>query len=204
MRRYRKGQTWRPPSAAESAAHADAVESHRRSPPQPQDLAPVGQHILVKTPEDGIDARDGDTIYHATCTRCIQKNTADEKEIVETDEPLIVYNLQEQDIPGDEYTETALTECGTRYALQAAAQFRQIELKEDFDGPGSVAEAYVLDNSDLTRTETVIEVVCSAADHDGNGSTESGMDGSEEGTGTKGVVAWFGGAWRTIAMECVT
>lgn len=36
MRRYRKGQTFRPPTAEESAAAADAMESHRRAPEQPQ------------------------------------------------------------------------------------------------------------------------------------------------------------------------
>ena len=43
MRRYRKGQTFRPPTAAESAAHADAVEAFRCRPAEPQDLAPCGQ-----------------------------------------------------------------------------------------------------------------------------------------------------------------
>ena len=121
MHRYRKGQTFRPPSAAESAAHADAAESHRRQPAQPQDLAPVGQSVLVKTPEEGIPGRDEETIYWEKCKRCIQRYTADEKEIVETDEEVIVYNLFAAAVAGDEYVATAITECGTRYAMPAQA-----------------------------------------------------------------------------------
>ena len=114
MNRYRKGQMFRPPTAAESAAHADSTEAHRRRPSQPQDLSPVGQHIIVKTPEDGIPARDGDTIYFAMCKRCIQRNAPGGKEIVPTDEKLIVHNILEALILGDIYVATALTECGTK------------------------------------------------------------------------------------------
>lgn len=35
MRRYRKGQTFRPPTAAESAAQSDTIEGFRRRPSQP-------------------------------------------------------------------------------------------------------------------------------------------------------------------------
>lgn len=120
MHRYRKGQFFRPPTAAESAATADAVEAHRRRPPQPQDHSPVGQHILVKTPEEEeIPARDGDMIYFAMCKRCIQRNAPNGKEIVATDEKLIVFNFFEQPIPCDQYVQTALTECGVRYVLPA-------------------------------------------------------------------------------------
>jgi len=37
MRRYRKGEIFRPPTAAESAASADAMEGFRRRAPQPPD-----------------------------------------------------------------------------------------------------------------------------------------------------------------------
>lgn len=131
MRRYRKGETFRPPTAAESAAHADAAESHRHAPAQPQDRAPIGQSILVKTPEDGIPGRDEDTIYWEKCKRCIERYTADEKEIVETDEDIIVYNLFSQGVPGDTRVATALTGCGTRYAILVGPAY--FELKETLD-----------------------------------------------------------------------
>jgi len=130
MRRYRKGETFRPPSAAESAASADATEAHRRSPAHPQALSTGGQHVLVKTPAGGIEARDDDTIYWEKCTRCIERYTADEKEIVETDEEVIVFNLLDQSIPGSEYVTTALTECGTRYAFPSSA-YRWGKLDDD-------------------------------------------------------------------------
>ncbi len=116
MRRYRKGQIFRPPTAAESAAHADATQSHRRSPAQSQDLAPVGQDIIVKTPEAGIDARDGTTISSAVCTRCIEVDGASgTKTLVETDEELRIYNLYSSAVAGEVYVITSMTLHGTRY-----------------------------------------------------------------------------------------
>ena len=115
MRRYRKGQTWRPPSAADSAASADTVEAFRNRPAQPQDRAPLRGDIVVKTPPDGIPARCGTTIYSATCTRCIEAGNADEKTILDTDEEMIVFNLYPDAVAGAVYVVTSLTACGTRY-----------------------------------------------------------------------------------------
>lgn len=116
MRRYRKGMMWRPPSAAESAAHADAAASHQRSPPQPQDLSPVGQDIIVKTPSGGIAARSGTTISSAVCTRCIEIDGASStKTLVETDEELRIYNLYPDAVTGEVYAITSITLHGTRY-----------------------------------------------------------------------------------------
>lgn len=125
-RRYRKGQTFRPPTAAESAAQADAIDAHRRKPARPQDRPSTGQHILVKTPEDGIQARDEETIYWAMCKRVIQRNTADEKEIADTDEEIIVFNTLSRAIAGDSYVMTGLTECGVRHVLSEAASGTEI------------------------------------------------------------------------------
>ena len=77
-----------------------------------------GQALIVKTPEGGIKARIGDTIYSATCIRCIaaEAETAGEKTIHETDEELLVYNLDTSEVPGDSYVKTNLTANGTRYA----------------------------------------------------------------------------------------
>lgn len=116
MRRYRKGETFRPPSAAESAANADALEGFRRRPPVSQDLAPVGQDIVVKTPGAGIDARNGTTIYSALCTRCIEVDGASNtKTLVETDEELRIYNLYPVAVAGEVYVITSMTLHGTRY-----------------------------------------------------------------------------------------
>ncbi len=116
MHRYRMGQTFRPPTAAESAAHADALEGFRRRPPVSQDLAPVGQTIIVKTPADGIDARDDTTISSAVCTRCIEIDAADStKTLVETDEELRIYNIHPAAVAGDSFVSTALLSDGTRY-----------------------------------------------------------------------------------------
>ncbi len=116
MRRYRKGQTFRPPTAAESAAHADALEGFRRRPPVSQDLAPAGQDIIVKTPVAGIDARNGTTIYSAACTRCIEVDgTSSTKTLVETDEELRIYNLYPDAVTGEIYAITSMTLHGTRY-----------------------------------------------------------------------------------------
>ena len=50
MKRYRKGSMWRPPTAAESAATADAVEGFRRRPPVAPDPVSAGKDIIVMHP----------------------------------------------------------------------------------------------------------------------------------------------------------
>lgn len=118
MRRYRKGEMFRPPTAAESAANADALEGFRRRSPVSQDLAPAGQDIIVKTPEAGIDARDGTTISSAVCTRCIEVDgTSNTKTLVETDEELRIYNLYPSAVAGEVYVITSITLHGTRYIV---------------------------------------------------------------------------------------
>jgi hypothetical protein len=122
MRRYRKGQTFKPPTAAESAAGADALEGFRRRPANPQDLAPVGQDIIVKTPADGIDARDGTTISSAICTRCIEVDgTSNTKTLVDTDEEMRIYNLDLAAVAGEVYVTTSITLHGTRYVTDISS-----------------------------------------------------------------------------------
>ena len=136
MHRYRVGQIFRPPSVAESAANADSVESHRRSPAKPQDLAPVGQDIVIKTPTAGIEARDDMTIYSALCTRCIEIDGEDNtKTLVETDEERRIYNLELAAVPGDSFVNTALTLHGTRHAMPTVGLVRCM-LAEDHPGRG--------------------------------------------------------------------
>ena len=108
---------WRPPSAAESAAHADAAESHRSSPPQPRDFAPVGQGVVVKVPGAGIAARAGAVISSAVCIRVVEVDGASgTKTLVDTDEEIVVHNLSRADVPGTSYIMTHLSADGTRYA----------------------------------------------------------------------------------------
>jgi len=103
MRRYRKGQTFRPPTAAESAAQADAVEAFRSRPAEPQSRLPRGMD-MVKTPSGGIPARDGLTISSAICTRCVwTSGPGITKTILETDEKRPVYNLDTSAVPGGIY-----------------------------------------------------------------------------------------------------
>jgi hypothetical protein len=114
MRRYRKGQTFRPPTTAESAASADAIEGHRRRSPLPQNRLSRGDKILVKTHADGIPARVGTTIYSAICTRLVETSTAEDKTLLETDEEIEVFNLETTNVTGGIYAQTGLTLHGTR------------------------------------------------------------------------------------------
>lgn len=134
MRRYRKGQVFRVPTTAESAAQADAIEAFRRSPPRPQDKPPTGQGMIVKTPAAGIPARSGATIYSAICTRCVETSTAEQKTLLDTDEEIEVFNLETTAIAGSAYIHTDLSPSGTRYAEKSSAaghiviQFQIIDL----------------------------------------------------------------------------
>jgi len=112
MRRYRKGEMFRPPTAAESAANADALEAFRRRASEPQDKPPRGGDI-VRTPTGGIAGRVGTTISSATCTRCVESNEAGEKTLTETDEEMLVYNLDTTAVAGGIYTKVGITLGGT-------------------------------------------------------------------------------------------
>ena len=94
----------------------DRVYGHR----PPGALRPAyGHDVIVKTPAAGIDARVGDTISSATCTRCVlaETTTAGERDVHEdTDDEIVVYNMETAPIPGDIYIETGLTDKGARYA----------------------------------------------------------------------------------------
>ncbi len=139
MRRYRKGDQFRPPTAAESAASADALEGFRRRSAQPQNQLARGSDI-VKTPEGGIPARDGTTIYSATCTRCVEAtSTAGQKTILETDEELLVYNLEIAAVPGDIYVSTGLTLGGTLCVVATGPSFRWGKLDAQLDSGSTAA-----------------------------------------------------------------
>ena len=91
-----------------------------------------GQSLIVKTPEDGIDARDGTTISSATCIKCVaaETSTPGERTIHETDEELVVYNPENHDVPGEIYVKTTLSPNGTRY-VDMQTEGLTISLKGD-------------------------------------------------------------------------
>ena len=81
------------------------------------DAAGYGRDLFVKTPSGGIAARSGTTVYSATCTVCILADTATagQRQIVETDNELTVYNVYPDAVTGEIYVPTGLLEDGTRY-----------------------------------------------------------------------------------------
>lgn len=115
-----------------------------------------GQALIVKTPEGGIDARDGETIFSATCIKCVaaETATAGEKTIHETDEELLVYNLDPMKVPGDYYVKTNLTANGTRYAESVAYAHHRATLTAQLN-EGSTATATLAGAGD---TITVTDV----------------------------------------------
>lgn len=150
MRRYRKGDIFRPPTAAESAANADALEGFRRRSPESQVRLSRGDKILVKTPEGGIPARVGTTISSAICTKLVETSTAEEKTLLETDEELEVFNLDTGDVPGEVYAQTGLTAHGTRCAEAASPwHWAKLDGALAFDG---TATASVWDGAPLADT----------------------------------------------------
>lgn len=188
MRRYRKGQIFRPPTAAESAASADAVEAFRHAPAQPQDRPTWGSDILVKTPEDGIAARSGTTIYSATCTRCIETGYVDEKTIAETDEPLTVYNIHAGDVPGDAYVITALTACGTRYVVPSGPQIVTVEKDGGVAGSPSTNCTFTYTITDLAGTELATGLTPHRSRH-------ADCIYTQAPNGSRGWAEWVDGAW---------
>jgi hypothetical protein len=94
-----------------------------------------GDKILVKTHPDGIPARDGTTIYSAICTRCVETSTAEEKTILETDEPLEVFNLDTAAVSGDIFAQTGLTLHGTRCVETVSTGAKLIRFEVVAAGP---------------------------------------------------------------------
>ncbi len=95
----------------------DHTHGHRPPGVLPPDY---GQSMIVKTPEDGIDARDGTTLHSASCIKCVAAETATpgEKTLHETDEELVVYNFEDAAVDGDSFVNTVLSFTGTRYVEQ--------------------------------------------------------------------------------------
>lgn len=101
-----------------------------------------GAALIVKTPSGGIDARDGSTIFSATCIQCIaaETSTAGERTIHETDSELVVYNFHTTAVVGNTFIKTALSPNGTRY-VEDSVLLREFELKTNLN-KGSTAVAH--------------------------------------------------------------
>ncbi len=143
MRRYRRDQTFRPPTTGESAANADALEGFRRRSPEEQDRLTRGDKLLVKTPSDGIPARAGTTIYSAICTRLVETSTAVEKTLKETDEEIEVFNSELTPVLGEIYIQTGLTLHGTRCAELGQTGFQKFQIVGDHPGKDTVFDIYL-------------------------------------------------------------
>ncbi len=77
-----------------------------------------GQTVIVKTPANGIPARDGTTIFSKTCIKCVavENYMQGARTLHETGEELVVYNVDTAAVSGDAFIKTALSPNGTRYA----------------------------------------------------------------------------------------
>ena len=165
-----------------------------------------GQSLIVKTPVDGIDARSDTTISSATCIKCVaaETSTPGERTIHETDEELVVYNAEEQDVPGELFVNTTLSPKGTRYVDTPSPWQRPFELKDAMPTSGSVAAgqqatAHPLDadgNIDLA-VDREFEVV------DDRGEFRGRAYVSSESRGSQGVARWSHAAqeWRIVTLQ---
>lgn len=115
-----------------------------------------------------------------------------------------VYSIQEDVIQAGQWMLLVRTKGGKWIAVPATTgSWRMIELITDLDFPGS-ASAYQL-TTGWQRTDTTFTVYSSAAQHTGDGSTETGADGTAEGTGNTGIARYWGAPfnkWFTHAMSC--
>ncbi len=134
-KRSKKGAFWRPPTSAESAASADAIEGFRRRSPVSQPRLARGDKLLVKVHADGIPARNGTTISSAICTVLVETSTAEEKTLLETDDEVEVFNFDTADVSGGIYVQTGLTLHGTRCVEMGASGTQVIRFEILAAGP---------------------------------------------------------------------
>jgi hypothetical protein len=95
---------------------AAAADSYRRGP-DTQPPKQVAKDIIVKTPSGGIAARDGDTIYSAMCTICVESatGTAGERTMADTTATVEVFNIYPDAVTELVRVPTSLTIWNTRY-----------------------------------------------------------------------------------------
>ncbi len=164
---------------------------------QPGALRPTyGQSFLVKTPTDGIAARDGDTIYSATCTKCVEAETATpgEKTIHNTNEELVVSNVYASDIAGDAYVMTDLTSSGTRYVELDSVQL--VKVSKDGGVSGGAA-------ANCTWTYTVTTIAGATLDttvspEQARYSNTTYLEAAAGGRSEYALAQWVDGNWKLI------
>ncbi len=124
-----------------------------------------GQSLIVKTPVDGIAAAvrvdEDTTIFSATCIKCVaaETSTPGERTLHETDEELVVYNADEQHVPGEIFVKTTLSPNGTRY-VDRGPQVHRIT------GLAATAVYYNTASFTLSGTPKIINPVGSTSDED--------------------------------------
>ena len=118
-------------------------------------LSPAyGEAMIVKTPGGGIPAREDTDISSATCTRCVEaeSGTPGEKVLHDTEEELLVYNLNTTAVPGNSFVNTALSPKGTRfYAQEPGVEWKFGKLDGDL-AAGGTATMSVWSGSPLADT----------------------------------------------------
>ncbi len=167
-----------------------------------------GQSLIVKTPVDGIDARDGTTIFSATCIKCVaaETSTPGERTLHETDEELVVYNAEEQDVPGEIFVKTTLSPKGTRY-VDRGQGVRRFELKDNLPSSGSVSTG----QQATAHPVNAAGVVDTAVDREFEVHDELGVYrgrkkdkySSPHSQGSRGVARWSPDAqeWEILSMQ---
>ena len=199
MKRYRKGQTFRPPTAAESAANADALEGFRSRTQEPQARVGRADKLIVKTPVDGIPARDATVISSAICAKVVETSNSNERTILDTDEDVEVFNLETTPVEGEIYVQTGLTLHGTRCveAAGGSSSVIPVELKTDLAAFGG-STVHILDSDGLrTGDERTARDILGF--YEGVGSAGTGVDDE----GDKGwCVEMPDGKLKFIALSC--
>ena len=157
-----------------------------------------GEAMIVKTPEEGIDGRDGDTLYSATCIKCVAAETATpgEKTLHETDEELTVYNHDVTDIDGDTYVKTNLSPNGTRYVLIVHPEVRHHWGKLDGDlvaGGTQTISIYAGGPTTSDLTDTGNDVTAGAPPLLSSGQLDSG---------DWVLIERIGGYWWVVGAPC--
>lgn len=170
--------------------------------------ASYGQSLIVKTPVDGIAARDGTTIFSAACIKCVavETSTPGERTLHETDEELVVYNSEEHDVLGEIFVKTSLSPKGTRYVDRGIGRQR-FELKDNLPSSGSVsagqqATAHPVDAAGVVDTDVdrEFEVYDELGVYRGRAKDKYS---SPHDQGSRGVAKWSPDAqkWLIVSMQ---
>ena len=164
-----------------------------------------GNALIVKTPEDGIDARSDTTIYSATCIKCVavETTTPGERTLHETDEELVVYNAEDYDVPGEIFIKTTLSPNGTRY-VDHREWLRRFECKDAMPTSGSVAAGQHATVHPLDAAGTIDLAAANEFEvYDERGEFRAKAYASGADRGSKGVARWSPSAakWIIVTLQ---